>query len=786
MTRGFRERQNLYRVEALAHLPGQKPFNITGSSFPEPDAMAAQIPEVKAAVHLEPYEMTVTLGDRQFLDHVDVVSPNFFQVIRLPLIEGDRANLFRHPESAVISQSMARKYFGAQPALGKTLLVGGLCEYGHGALEAGCKMKQASVVVTGVMRDLPHNTQMTGDVFIPYTSAADPMSARRKYEDWLSEHGYAYVLLAPGAELKTVLAKRTALIDRSVDPKKLANIDLKGSQILEPRLTLFRDAHLSTDQYGSMTPAGSWTMVYSFAAIGVLILLVACFNFTNLATARAMVRAQEISLRKVMGASRGQLIAQFLGESVLTALIALLFALALTEILFPAFDRLSAKPIALNYLSDWPLLLGLAALAAVAGLLAGAYPALLLSRFRPMAALRANTGRVSGSGLARTALVVMQFAVSIGLGICVVVVFQQTSHARALNLGLNKDGIVVINANGMTDTSRKTFIHAIDADPHLRGATHSSEVPFGRSQSNDVVQAPGQPGNFLMRVVASGPDFFSLYDISLLAGRALTDERANDLYAHGDDGNPHNVMVNEAGAKRLGYAPDQAVGKTFFDYDQKDDGKVVKTPLTIVGVTTNFKIQGDQTDVVPTYYVNHPGDENMISVRAPANDLPYALSAIDHAWHQFAPSVAIDRHFLNEDFEKQFASEERQKTIFTLFVGIAIFIAAMGLFGLAAFSTERRTKEIGIRKTFGAKTRDIVWMLLWQFSVPVLIANLIAWPVAYYYLHGWLEGYAYRISLNPLYFVGAGAAALVIAWVTVFAHASRVARANPIHALRYE
>ena len=157
------------------------------------------------------------------------------------------------------------------------------------------------------------------------------------------------------------------------------------------------------------------------------------------------------------------------------------------------------------------------------------------------------------------------------------------------------------------------------------------------------------------------------------------------------------------GRKRLGYAPDQAVGKTFFDYDQKDDGKVVKTPLTIVGVTTNFKIQGDRTDVVPTYYVNHPGDENMISVRAPANDLPYALSAIDHAWHQFAPSVAIDRHFLNEDFEKQFASEERQKTIFTLFVGIAIFIAAMGLFGLAAFSTERRTKEIGIRKIFGAK-----------------------------------------------------------------------------------
>ena len=205
-----------------------------------------------------------------------------------------------------------------------------------------------------------------------------------------------------------------------------------------------------------------------------------------------------------------------------------------------------------------------------------------------------------------------------------------------------------------------------------------------------------------------------------------------------------------------------------------------------MGVTSDFMYEGDRKEIVPTYYAYYPPNIGSISVRIPPAGVPKALSAIDRTWHRFVPSIAINRHFLDDDFEKQFLADEQQANVFGIFVGIAIFIAAIGLFGLAAFSTERRTKEIGIRKTFGARSRDIVLLLLWQFSIPVLVANLIAWPVAYYYLHHWLEGYAYRISLNPLYFVGAGAAALVIAWATVIVHAAHVARANPIHALRYE
>jgi len=304
-------------------------------------------------------------------------------------------------------------------------------------------------------------------------------------------------------------------------------------------------------------------------------------------------------------------------------------------------------------------------------------------------------------------------------------------------------------------------------------------VPFSGDNSNDVINLPGQPASVVIRTVGTGPDFFSLYGIKTLAGRTLT---------WGDMAHPHtgyNAVINESAARRFGWTPDSALGKVFYAGDDERN-LLRKVPVTIVGVVADFKFEGDRKIVVPTFYAFSSNGGSRISVKVPASGVPQALAAIDRIWHSFEPTSAINRHFLEEDFEKQFLADEQQGKIFGIFVGIAIFIACLGLFGLAAFSTERRTKEIGIRKSFGARSRDIVLMLLLQFSIPVMIANLIAWPVAYYYLHNWLAGYAYRISLNPLYFVGVGAVALVIAWITVFAHAQRVARANPIHALRYE
>ena len=496
--------ENLYRVELTRFNPGQPPFPTSSTTFPAPDAMAAQLPEVKAAVHLEPWQMTVATGNRQFLDDVDVVSPNFFQVVRLPLIAGTRSVVFAQPESAVISESAARKYFGSQPAIGKTLHLVGGCEW-----EApGCQLRQASVIVTGIMKDLPHNTQLSGDVFIPTTSTAFPMSQHAR-ENWLDQHGFGYVVLGSGADARVVETKLPALIDRNFDPRKTSGLSMRGSQDMQLHLTPFCDDHLTSDQYGdSLTPAGSWTTVYGFTAIGVLILLIACFNFTNLATARAMVRAREISLRKTMGARRGQVMVQFLSESVMMALISFILALALVEILLPLYDRMLGKPIQLHYLNDWPLLLALAVLAVVAGLLAGFYPALVLSGFRPASTLRTNATGQSGSGLLRTALVVMQFAVSTGLGIAAFVVFAQISFARTIDLGLNRDGIVVVDTPGLTDTTKQSLVHALDDDPSLKGAALSGGAPFEGWQFDRTIEVPGVPGTSSILYSPDRAEFF--------------------------------------------------------------------------------------------------------------------------------------------------------------------------------------------------------------------------------------------------------------------------------------
>jgi len=762
--------ENLYRVESTISDPGQPSQRGTQIPFPVPQAMLQQIPEIKAMTRLVPQSVTVNIGSRQFLESVDVVDPGFFRVIQLPLTEGNAATAFAQPESVVLAQSTARKYFGDTPAMGRTITVTTkVC----GPDNQNCETREQPLVVSGIMRDLPHNTQLRADLLIPNTSTADPMSRKEK-KGWAWFVGWGYVLLAPGANPDAVLAKTRTVIDHGLDPKAMININMRGSEWLIPHLARFRDDHLSTDQYGGIVPAGSWTTVYGFAVIGLLILLVACFNFTNLATARAMMRAREIGLRKCVGASRRQLIVQFLGESVLVAVLALVFALALVEILLPTFSRFLGRPIALSYLADWPLVVGMLGVAIFAGLLSGIYPALVLSGFRPATILRSNSASLSGSGLLRTSLVVLQFAVSIGLGIAVAVVFAQISFARNNDVGYQKNGVVLVDAGSISSNARDSFVQALRTNPQISAVAISDTAPLANRTIADQVRAPGQPSSQILRVVALGPTFANLYGVHLLSGRLLSDTRGADRH---HAGTPYNVLLNATAARRLGFTPQSAPGKSF---------TLHTTAVTVVGVLGDVQMDGPRRPIVGTIYRYEPDFAPLVSIRVRPEHLPDTLSFIDRTWRAFAPTIAVQRHFLSEDFDAQFKADEKQGAIFALFVGIAIFIACLGLFGLAAFTAERRTKEIGIRKVFGARTRDVVFLLLWQFSIPVLIANVIAWPLAWYYLHGWLQGFAYRIALSPVYFLVAGLAALVIAWATIFAHAHRIARANPINALRYE
>ncbi|HXB52648.1 MAG TPA: ABC transporter permease [Rhizomicrobium sp.] len=771
---------NLWRFEVTFHVPGRSdPINLAQTPMPIPMAMRDQIPEVRSATRLVREPMTLTAGDRQFQENVGAVDPNFLQVIRLPLMEGDPRTVMARPENLIISESAARKYFGNADPIGKTLTTGrGGCDQ-----DTNCANTTVVLKVAGVMRDLPHNTQLDFDFLIPNTSLADRMDQDQK-KNWVSNNNtFGYVTLAPGADPARVLAKMKPILDRNVDISAFTNVKIPGSRLIEPRLTPFQDAHLTTDRYFGMKPPGSWTTLYGMIAIGTLILLVACFNFMNLATARATMRAREISLRKCMGARRDQLVMQFLGESVLIALVALVVALALVEVLLPSYGDFMGRPLEVHYLADWPLMLGVLGIAILAGLLSGFYPALVLSGFRPAATLRANASGRSGSGRLRTALVVLQFAVSIGLGIGALVVFQQIEFARNIDLGFRHDNIIFTGTAGrLTEDGTKSFIHALERGPGIVQVVRTSFAPFYGNNSVLPIQRPGDAEFLSPNHISVSQDYFQLFNIKLLAGRALQDNREEDNFYEGPQGDQgknegHNIMVNVSLARALGYAPPNILGKSFV---------AGKSHVRVIGVVADTLSEGARSPALQTAYVHAVPNLQNIVIRVAPGRLQEAMDYIARTQRTFIHGVALSRSLLSDNYDRLYQADERQGRIFAIFVGIAIFIACLGLFGLAAFTAGRRTKEIGIRKVFGARVRDVVLLLLWQFSIPVLIANLIAWPIAWYYLHGWLEGFAYRISLSPLYFLLIGVAALVIAWATVLTHALRVASANPINALRYE
>jgi putative ABC transport system permease protein len=772
--------ENLWRLEITYHVPGRSEPIITAQSpMPIPPAMHDQIPEVRGATRLVREGLTLTAGDRQFAENVGVADPNFLQMVALPLVEGDPRTALSRPENLVISQSAARKYFGDADPVGKTLTTGrGGCN-----MDTICANQTVVLKVVGVMADLPHNTQLDFDFLLPNTSLADRIGQQQK-KNWLSNSNtFGYLTLAPGSDPARVLAKLKPILDRSIDISAFTNVKIPGSQLVEAKLTPFLDAHLTTDRYYGMKPPGSWTTLYGMGVIGVLILLVACFNFMNLATARATMRAREISLRKCMGAARTHLVVQFLGEALLMALLALVAGLALVEVLLPSYSKFMGRPLELHYLADWPMTLAIVGVGMMAGLLSGFYPALVLSGFRPALTLRANTSSQGGSGRLRSGLVILQFAVSIGLGIGALVVFQQIQFARDIDLGFRRDNIVFTGTAGrLTEDGVKSFVAALQRGPGVLQVARTNFMPF--NGNNDVlpVQRPGESEFLSPNHISVSQDYFDLFKIKILAGRALQDNREEDNFYEGlngaqGDNEGHNVMVNASLARALGYTPADIVGKSFV---------FGKSHSRVVGVVADTLSEGTRSPVLQTVFIHRRDNLQNIVIRIAPDRLQEAMGYIARMQRTFVPGAALTRTLLSDSYKKLYVGDERQGQIFAIFVGIAIFIASLGLFGLAAFTAGRRTREIGIRKVFGARIRDVVVLLLWQFSVPVLIANAIAWPVAWYYLHDWLQGFAYRITLNPVYFAAVGLGALLIAWLTILSHALRVARANPIHALRYE
>jgi putative ABC transport system permease protein len=777
--------RDLYRLEATFHIPGLPVTHFATASFPVVTAIGEKSPQVKAVTHVLPESMTVIVGQREFRETITFVDPSFFRVIELPLARGDPAQVLAQPESVVISQRIARKYFGNADPIGKVLIVSRAPSGACGATDGMCRSGLYPLTVTGVLRDLPHNTQLLAELVVPNTSHADRLSPQEKRQSWMSTEGdFGYVELRPGADPGAVLAELKPILDASWNPRAIG-VDRSASEVERYRLTPFPDVHLTSDKYGGMTPAGSWTTVYGLSAVALLIVLIACFNFINLATARATLGAREIGLRKLVGARRRQLIAQVLVDAILTVLSSLVIALALVEVLLPLYDRFLDRTIGLDYLADWHLLAALIAAAIAVGLASGAYPAIVLSTFRPAVALKPGVLGPASSGLLRSGLVVAQFAFSIALGIVVLVVFRQIDFMRKSDLGFDRDGVVIVRGiSRLTPSARKSFAATLATDPQVRDLAYSNGVPFDLwGVDKPSIRAAGKAHVITAYLINAEPGFPSLYGARVISGRLLSKDRGEDVSSHGAF---RNMLINAAGARRLGMTPDEAVGKKVDLVDFVGHGTG-----TIVGVVNDMKLLGMKDAVDPVLYYFAPSEPQakgmtMLSIRVRRERLADTLSFIDKTWHAFVPDAAIDRYFLNDAFERLFQSDEKQGEILGLFVGMGMFIACLGLFGLAVFTAERRTKEIGVRKISGARTGDIVGLVLWRISLPVMIANLIAWPVAYACLRHWLDGYAYRIALSPLYFLAAGAVALIIAWATVYGNTLRLARLSPVHALRYE
>ena len=773
--------QDLYRVEATLRFPGKAPVHAAPTPYPLGTAMRDQIPGVTGMTRLYPTMLTLIHRDHQFLEkNVDFVDSNFFRLIRLRFVEGSPATALSQPESVVLSESAARRYFGSADPIGRTLITNvGTCPND----ETTCSGETVSLQVTGIVCDLPPNTQLRGNIFIPTTSLANPDSLEAR-QNWFANMVVTYITLAPGIRPGAIVAAMPHILDRDVTGvRRQLGVAWRGSQVDAIHLTPFTQVHLSSSRWeDNLAPPGSWATVYGVVIIGVLILLVACFNFTNLSTARAALRAREIGLRKTLGATRSQLTFQFLTEAVFLALLSLAVAAAAVEMLLPPFNGFLHQSIALNYVSDWRLDLMLIGVAMGAGLVSGLYPALVLSRLRPRAALQGEAASAGGRVALRDVLVLMQFAVSIGLGIAAMVVFRQVDYARNMDLRFRRDNIVVIRNGDLAGKKEEAFAQALRANAGVSDVGMSEFVPFGSGRNIAAVQVPGQPSQLILNLVSIDPDYARTYGIALVSGRLLSASRGDDRFSVNDAqikgaNRDRNVLLNVAGALRLGFTPQQAVGRTILFNGAR---------VHVVGVLADAKTEGARAPVLPTLYTYYPGYPMSISVRVRPGRIPQTLAFIDRTWHAFAPTVAIQRSFLSARFARLYRSDERQGKMFAVFVAIAILIACLGLYGLVVFTAERRTKEVAIRKISGARTLDILKIMLWRISVPVLLANAIAWPLSYYYLERWLQGFADHIWLNPAYFLGGGAIAMLIAWATVFVHTLRLARTGPVHALRYE
>jgi len=737
----------IYRLVTDIKTPSEI-INTNVTSWAFAPSIKADLPEVESFVRVSGTSFLVRKGDVKFQEERSMFADStFFKVFDFKLLQGDPKTALMAPASIVFTESTAKKYFGKANPIGQTVLITG------DAIPAK---------VTGIVKDFPENSQIKADMIISMTLLTQKIS-KNIDKQWGNFGASTYLLLKPGTNPKAFEAKLPAFLQKR---------DGEGMQKNQTFYKLFLEplnwVYLHTTRGGQ--EVGSISNVYVFSIIAIFLLLIACINFVNLTTARSVERAKEVGIRKVVGADRKQLAGQFIGESVVLCLIAFILTLIISALLLPSFNQLAGKTISTGVFSNLNYIIILFLTSVGIGLLAGTYPAAVLSSFKPVMVLK---GRFSGSSkgnILRKTLVIVQFSISIALIIGTIVVYTQMDFMRNRDLGFSKDQTLVLDTND--DPGKDALKQAISSLPGVKGVTLSSSVPGGGDSGaySEIENNKGDLQIANLDLYFVDYDYVNQYKIKMLAGRSFSREFGTDT--------AQAMLINEATAKLLGYSsPQQAVGRRFKQWGR--EGK-------IIGVMKNFHFRSLQEVIKPLTMRIELKNLSLISVKVSPGHLPATMAQIESKWKQLIPNRPYNYYFLDEFFDRQYRSEQRFGRLFINFAVLAIFISCLGLLGLASYSTLQRTREIGIRKVLGASVSGIVNLLSVDFLKLIIVSFFIAMPVAWYFMHQWLQDFAYRIDISWWIFILAGILAILIAIATISFQAIKAAMSNPVKSLRSE
>jgi len=736
----------IYRIVADIKTPTET-IPASGPAWAVPGHLKFDFSEIEAFTRVMPDNILLRKGDIKFNESKSLWADSmFFQIFSFKLLKGDPHTALKEPYSVVLTESTAKKYFGKADPLGQTILI---------------TSESSPATITGVMQDMPENTQVKGDLLVSMSTITTKF-AKGIDDQWSNYSPWAYILLKPGITPQSIEKRLPAFLE------KWSGKEMKELQMyVTLKLEQLKSVYLYSTRGDSL---GSIRNVYIFSIIALFILIIACINFINLTTARASERAKEVGIRKVAGAVRPQLASQFIGESIIICFIAFLLTLGLSSLLLSSFNQLAGKIISKGIFYDGGLIVLLLGSGIVIGLLAGVYPAFILSSFKPIEVLKGRFATSNKGTFLRKGLVIAQFAISTALIIGTIIVYTQMSYMRNRELGFNKDQVLVIETQ--REKKREALLQSISRLPNVKATSLSGSVP-GSGQPGAYSEVENIKGDLQITnldLYYVDFDYIPLYNIKMAAGRAFNREFKTD--------SNEAMILNEAATRLLGYhSPDQAVGKRFKQWGH--EGK-------IIGVIKDFNYHSLQSPVKPLTMRMERDRFRLLSVKLNPANVQTTIAAIEKQFKTTIPNRPFSYYFMDEFFDRQYRSEERFGRLFLDFAALAIFISCLGLLGLASYSTMQRTREIGIRKVMGASVSNIINLLSKEFLKLVIISFFIAAPVAWYFMNQWLLDFAYRTHISWWIFAAAGTLAVLIALLTISFQAFKAAVANPVKALRTE